>query len=519
VSRLGIGPAMAAFWASQAHGRALEIPRRNEMGEALLARMRELTGDESPEAKIPNASEGRPPQTIITIAPSRKIARFYPTDGLDPRRLQEIQRLADFGTTFLWQEVLDDVACDAHVQSQLLKMKMSVAGAPVELEPGDESDKAAEIAEAAELFWKRIPDSAQMVADLLDAEYRGFAAVQPVWYEDAGAWWIEQWEAIEARFFRFVEGNTPLIETLENPAGELMPEGLLFHAVRDRAGLICRGGAGRVIAKPWLYKSYNLIDGMSFIERFGHPHVQVELPPNVKEGSPELERAKGAARALIADQIGLVPAGVKVTILESITKAATVRDVYLAFIEYLDAAISKAINGVTATTELTRTGGALGVGGAAEVQERAEQQLVQLRAARIDQMLTTDLIGPWTVWHYGPQAPKPRLRHLVEPPTDEKAEAETRKTRAETLKVLASMKMPIAVRQVRDEFSLVEPEAGEETLGVTEPPAPPAPGAPPIPPTGNEGEEMRGSGVCPNCSSHILLADAQKKKRAMSWGT
>ncbi len=457
--------------------------------------------DESAEASVPDVAAAAPPEVTLKISGGRKIARVYPSDNLDPDRVRFITRLADTGSTWMLMELFDDVAMDAHVRSQITKAKLAVAGRPVCLEPGDDSELGQKICDDAKIFISRIPDFCGLTSCLLDAEYRGFACVLPKWYGQDGAWWVKSWEAIESRFFRFVDGNVPLVETMQNPAGEPLPDGVLFHAVRDEAGLIARGGFGRSILKPWLYKGYCLIDGMSFIERFGHPHVQVELPPTVKEGSPELQRAKTAALGIMTDQVGLVPPGVAIKLLDAASKAGTVRDVFLAFAEFCDAAISKAVNGQTLTTEI----GGKGSFAAAQVHQSEEQMLIELRASRVDQMLTTQLLGPWTVYHYGPSAPKPRLYHDVALPEDEKAKAETQKVRAETLGVVArTLRMKIAERQVREELELVTPESDEPTIGGEAPPVEPP---------------LMGSGICPNCSSAISLADAQKKKRAMGWAT
>lgn len=452
------------------------------------------------------ATGDTPPEYRLVISPARQVTRFYPIDQLDPEKLRDYQRLADLGTTFLLQEIYDDVATDAHVESQIARMKLGIAGAPWEVEPGEDSDLGREIAEKAEKFLQAIPDFAQLQIDLLDAEFRGFATVQPKWVAERGAWWVKDWWPIEARFYRFIDGVTPVVETLASPSGEPLPEGVLYHVARDRPGVVSRCGFGRSILKPWLYKGYCLIDGMSFIERFGHPHVQVELPPSIKEGSPELERAKSAARSLIADQIGLVPPGVSIKILESVSKAATVRDVYLAFVEFCDAAISKAILGQTGTTETGRGQGGLGTGGAAQVQENVEQRLRELRARRLDEFLTRTLLKWWAVYHYGPDAPAPRLCHRVGAPTDEQAKANTQLTRAKTLVVLVGAGAKVKQDQVAEEFDLDEAADGDELLV-----------APAGPKAGNA--ELHDTGACPSCGSHFLLGDAQKKKRSLAWGT
>jgi phage gp29-like protein len=319
-------------------------------------------------------------------------------------------------------------------------------------------------------------------------------------------WWVTGWRAIESRFFRFTQNDQPLIETLRAPTGEPIPDGALLHVVQDHAGRVVRGGAFRAVLKPWLYKSYALVDAISFLERFGHPHVQVQLGPEIKEGSPELERAKAAARSFIADQVGLCPPGVTLQILDAVNKAANVDGVYLSVVKWCDAAISKSLLGQTETTE----GGDSGGYARAKVHMQVEQSLRELRGQRLDETLTDQLLRPWTLYHYGATAPVPRVHHCVETPEDEKARAETEEIRARTIKAAAhDIGVAIPTRQVRDELRLKEPTKGEDVVGgvVTD--------------TTRSNTARRGhaEGVCPNCAATIDLALAEKKKRAASWAT
>jgi hypothetical protein len=155
--------------------------------------------------------------------------------------------------------------------------------------------------------------------------------------------------------------------------------------------------------------------------------------PNIKEGSPELERAKAAARSFIADQVGLCPPGVTLQILDAVNKAANVDGVYLSVVKWCDAAISKSLLGQTETTE----GGDSGGYARAKVHMQVEQSLRELRGQRLDETLTDQLLRPWTLYHYGATAPVPRVHHCVETPEDEKARAETEEIRARTIKAAA----------------------------------------------------------------------------------
>lgn len=417
-----------------------------------------------PEVAITARGDSNPPNEPSLIDPVRNLFRLYPSDTISAVRYKSILRNADAGYTTEFMELLDDVATDAHVASCLRTRKLAVAKGHRHVKPASLSAADRKIADQAQMFVESIPDWRQLSIDVLDAVYRGWSCNRPIWGAKDKAWWIVGHEPIESRFFRFHYGVEPLIDLLNAPPVPV-PPGYLFHVHRDKPGPIVRGGLGRSVAKLWLYKSFALIDTASYLERFGHPHIQVNLPAGYKEGSPELERAKAAARSLVTDQVGLVPPNVTMTILETISKAATVRDVYLAFMEWCDRGISKAVLGHASAVEAGTS--RLGGSGDAENASDMQQDLVELDAAQFGETLTTQLIGPWTRYHHGPNARVPRLEIDVSLPENQLEKHQAQKVRADTIAVLMSpaIGLKVSKQQIQDEFELEEPESEDDELG------------------------------------------------------
>lgn len=456
----------------------------------------------------PKAEGSRPPEGTFGITAQQKIGRIYPADGIDPLKYKSILRNADVGYTAPLMELLDDVASDVQVGSQLRSRKLAVAGKPYEIKPGEDSDRGRAIAEAAKVFVGRISNFKQFRLDILDAPFRGFAAVQPQWIADKGAWWWGSWEAIESRFFEFKNATTPVIYTEAHPGGEELPPGVLLHTSRDKAGPIVRGGVGRSVGKLWLYKGYNLVDCASWLERFGHPHVQVQLPPHVREGSPEYVAAQKAARAFIADQAALVPAGVTIALVEALNKATNIENIYIPFLRWCDEGIAKAIRGHAASSELGPA--RLGSGKETEQAMDVAQDIVELDAGQFDEFFNAQVLGPWKIYHFGTDAPAPRFCTIVAPPADEKQQAETRKTEAETIEVLKRIGLKIDEPTVRVRFDQPEPASDDDVLGGVQPAAPAA--APPMDPA------MNRDGACPHCGGFFTFSEAEKKKRSLISG-
>jgi phage gp29-like protein len=406
------------------------------------------------------------------ISPVQNLFRAYPEDSITPARYKQLLRDADIGVTSGLMELFDAAATDYKVSSTLRTRKLSVASADWSVEPSDDSEAAKKIADETEDFLESIPNYLQMKMDILDAHYRGFSAgraLRSMVNDPAKAnlfagprEMVVGWEPIESRFFVFDNAHEPLVMTEDHPNGVPLPAEYLYHVVRDKPGPVTRGGTGRSIAKMWLYKGYFAVDMASYIEKFGQPHVQVTIPAHYVEGSSELERAKDAARSLIADHIGLVPEGVVIEILESIKQTSNVKDTFIAAIQFCDEAIAMSETGHTLTSAGSTVGG-LGHGGEAKQAGDVKQEIKRYDACGLDEVLNMQLIWPRHLRMYGPNVPRPYLCTDVEDPEDEVEIATAQKLRAETRQILQSIGLPQSKSEMYEEFKM-EPPAAIDTL-------------------------------------------------------
>jgi phage gp29-like protein len=416
-----------------------------------------------------------PPASLIS--PVQNLWRSYPEDTITPVRYKQILKNADTGVTSELMELLDAAATDYKVASVLRTRKLSVASAEFRVEPAKDivvdgkrasSDNAQRIADETREFLESIPNYLQMKMDLLDAHYRGFSSGRAVREMIDGVEMVVAWEPLESRFFLFEDAHIPLVMTEANPQGEPLPEEYLWHVVRDKPGPVTRGGTGRGIAKMWLYKGYFAIDMASYIEKYGQPHVNVTIPRSYVEGSVELERAKSAARSLIADHIGLVPEGVTLELLETIKQSSTVKDTYIAAIQYCDEAIAMAEVGHTLTSAASQVGG-LGHGEEARQAGDVKQEIKIYDAAGLDEVLNTQLIWPRHARQYGDKTPRPYLCTDVEEPEDEVEVATAQKLRAETRQILLTMNVPQSLAEIYEEFECSAPTGAADRLEAPKP--------------------------------------------------
>lgn len=388
--------------------------------------------------------------------PGSEMWRSYPEETITPESWRTIQREADQGYTSRLMELYDAVASDYHVAAQLRTRKLAVAGAPVTFEPADDSDLAKKVAEETTKAWNQIPQRSQLVVDLMDDFYRGFSLVRPIWDSVNGQWLIVGHEAVESRYLRFVDATSPIICRIPGGGeGVPIPPGYFYSEFRDKAGPVVRAGVGRSVTRSWIYKGYALVDAASFIERFGTPHVQVKTDRTLANGDPLLQQAKDAARSLISDQVGVMPAGCTAEILQAIDNAATTRDVFLAYIEFHDKAISKAIVGQVLTADAGP--GGIGNGGSAEEQGDVRQDLKEADAEREGQVVDCGFSRPFALYHFGPNAPAAQCKFDVEQPEDRVQATLAEKQRAETINILRSAGLRIKAKQQYVDFTLDQP--------------------------------------------------------------
>ncbi len=417
-----------------------------------------------------------PPMVAGLISPLQNLHRFYPEDSITPGRFKLICKSADIGYVAELMELLDAAAADYKVASVLRTRKLSVASADWDVEPSEDSDAARAVAEETKDFLDKIPGFTQLKMDLLDAHYRGFAAGRATrsMVDDAGKQreMITAWEPIESRFFYFYESSEPRVMTLDEPQGVPLPPEYIFHVVRDKPGPITRGGTGRSIAKMWLYKGYFTVDMASYLEKYGQPHVQVTIPGHYVDGSVEMERAKSAARSLIADHIGLVPEGVAIELLETIKQTSTVKDTYIAAIQFCDEAIAMAETGHTLTSAGSSVGG-LGHGQEAKQAGDVKQEIKEYDAIGLEEVINEQIIKPRHLRQYGPGVPVPHFCIDVEEPEDELQTANANLYRAQTRQILATIGVPQSLEEIYEEFEMEAPEGEEDTLTAPEPVAPP----------------------------------------------
>jgi len=174
-------------------------------------------------------------------------------------------------------------------------------------------------------------------------------------------------------------------------------------------------GLGSKLFWPTFFKNKGIHFWALFAEKFGGPTIigkySNEMEPKDREDF--LEYLSNASQLSAA----IVPLESEVELLQASQSGAV--DTYSKFLEYMDAAISKAVLGETLTTQMGGTGSYA----ASQTHNAVRLELVKSDADLLSNTLNESLLT-WLTWFHFPGANPPRIWRRVEEAFDAKAEVE-----------------------------------------------------------------------------------------------
>jgi phage gp29-like protein len=168
-------------------------------------------------------------------------------------------------------------------------------------------------------------------------------------------------------------------------------------------------GLGQSCYWPWWFKKHGIKFWVVFMERFGMPFPLGKYPP----GTPKEQQDAllDVLKTFTTDTAAKIPNTMEVDFLEA-QRGSTVA-VYDPFVDKMNAEISKAVLGQTATTE--GTPGALG---SEQARSQVRQDIVLADADLLDEVITDQLIR-WIVdFNVGPDVPAPVFHTKLESEPD-----------------------------------------------------------------------------------------------------
>ena len=380
----------------------------------------------------------------------------YPADGLNPVRLAALLRAADGGDPLQYLELAETIEeRDLHYLGVLGTRKRSVAQIEITVEPASEAPDHVKQADMIREWLKR-DELSEELFDILDCIGKGYSFTEIIWDTSEGMWQPARLEWRDPRWFRFDRRDlaTPVMLDENGQEQPLPAFKFIYAAIKAKSGLALRSGIARAAAWAWMFKAFTQRDWAIFTQTYGQP---LRLG---KWGTGASEEDKAALFTAVANIAGdcaaIIPQSMEIEFVE-MKSTGTTSDLYRQRCDWLDQQVSKAILGQTATTDAIAGGHAVG-----QEHRQVQQDIERADARALSAILNRDLVRPWIDLEFGPQQAYPRLV-VARPETEDLASL------AKALDILVPLGLRVSASDIRDRFSLVEPEDEDDVLAAKAP--------------------------------------------------
>lgn len=362
----------------------------------------------------------RPPHIGAVIHRRRDdTQREYPADGLTPSGLVALFKQADDGdlsSQFALFEQMEEK--DAHLFSVANTRRLAVTGLHWEIvadTPGagrltaPVRRRAEEIASWCEQSLREAEGVEESLAHLSLAIGRNLAVVEIIWAADSRGLRLAELAPVD--FARLTLGDLGEIRILTDPGSHdgipLPPDKFITHTPHASAGHVARGGLLRATALAYLGKRFAVKDWLIFAEIFGMP---VRIARYAPSATPDEKREMlNMLKSLGADATGIFSKAIELEIIQSRSPGEV--NLYENLCLYFDREISRAWLGQTLTTDTARM---LASAGAAKVHDQVRRDIRDDDLRKEAHTIRRDLLAPMTRIRFGPEAPVPHFRRLID---------------------------------------------------------------------------------------------------------
>lgn len=403
---------------------------------------------------------------------------------LDWNQIQSILQSAERGFVDVWADFTRRMLkSDDHLTSVYNTYIRPVAAARREVTPAKAAPHEAELAKLqaadCEEMLAALPNIERTLAELLDADFTGYAVHEIIW-KPKGDWiWPTDLVWLHPRSFRFSDsfelylyangrGSERAkqlgIET-QLPGLPLSRDKYVIHIPRLIPDYPTSSGLLIPCVRPWFVKSWVTRFWMSGAEVAGNPRLLGKLPDNAP--AAVREELYQALASLSADGTGVLSGGTDVVLLDP--KAQGTGSVWETLLKRQDAAYSKAILGSTLNVEVGDTGGNRSLG-----ESQADMTMAprwQASARLLANTIETHLFRPFLEFNaarYGGRVFVPSLSlHIVE---DEPA--------VDDIAINAGVVTRDELRRSRKLEPLGPENGGDELVSAPGLPLPPSPAIP-----------------------------------------
>jgi phage gp29-like protein len=390
--------------------------------------------------------------------------QYSVASGLTPARLSSLLLQANAGYAVEYLTLAEEMEeRSPHYAAVLNTRKRAVLGLPRSVEAASDRRRDVNLAETVETYLVKTPAFGQLLAGLLDALGKGYAAVEVRWDTQQSPWTprhgktrLERaytWR--DPRYFRYADNGRDLQLAPEGfglgAVQPLPPYRFIVHEPAIKMGVPLRAGLARLAAVAYLCSHYVLEDWTAFAEVFGMP---LRLGRYSSAASPEdIEVLKTAVTGLGSDAAAVLHESMRIEFQNAATGAGGA-DLYERLADRLDKLISKAVLGRSDAADATS-----GQLGGQECATEVRRDILESDAEELSNTLNEQLVRPFVDLNYGPQAAYPMIRLYV-PDQEDLAGL------ADMLAKLVPLGLKVEQSVIRDKWGLPDPAEDAELLGV-----------------------------------------------------
>ncbi|WP_175892413.1 DUF935 domain-containing protein [Burkholderia cepacia] len=419
----------------------------------------------------------------------------HPSRGLTPKKLHSILEAAEYGDLMAQSDLFVDMEeKDAHLFAEMSKRKRALLTIDWRIvEPTNASAAEKNLTAQLKEWFTDLPAFDDVLFDMMDAVGHGFSGQEIEWHQVEKVWLPKTLTHRPQRWFRtpLYDGNDLRLRDNSSDGQPLWPFGWLIHKHRAKSGYLTRAGLHRVLAWPYLFKTYAVSDLAEFLEIYGLPLRIGKYPPgSTKEEKATLLRAVAEVGHNAA---GIIPEGMLIEFQEA---ADGTKDPFEAMINWCEKSTSKAILGGTLTSQAD---GKTSTNALGKTHNEVRRDLLT-SDARQAQRTMTNLCYMLAALNAGASDPRrcPRFEF-------DTREAEDLALYADSIPKLVGAGMKIGRRWAQEKLMIPEPAEGEDVLTIPKPqmslPPEERPDEPPRPAT------MRYRAVLRNAAGEIVYPD------------
>lgn len=350
----------------------------------------------------------------------------------------------------------DEVDRDPHAGSVLQTRYLGLSGEKWEINPGDDTPAAKEIAEFVTGVLSNC-NFKQMKQEILQAILYGFYNAEVMYQVVDGKITIKKFICKHPRRFRFTMDREIRLLTRDNPEkGEEIPDcKIITFSYGDSDNPYGKGLGQKLWWSVW-FKKHGIKFWLIFLDKFGMPTGVGKYPSGALD--PEKKTLKEAVDAIHSETGIIIPEGMSIDLLEA-SRGGKVT--YESLCEYFDKQMSKAVLGQTLTTEVS--GGSLA---ASQTHDEVRQDIKEADAGLLAETLDQTVIK-WVVdYNFATVSAYPTFRFVTE-------KEQVLKELAERDEVLVNqIGVEVDPNYFYDTYNLPRPEGGAK---ITKPQSQPQP--------------------------------------------